>query len=1133
MNCDNTVESMPTMPFRYLLIALWLIVSPLHAAKPVIDSHDPEMERQSFQMLKGFEANLWAAEPMLSNPVHMTWDPQGRLWVCCSPTYPHVKPGQTPNDKIIVLEDTDGDGKADKSTVFADGLYVPTGLELGDGGVYVANAPDLLFFKDTDGDLKADVREVVLTGFATEDNHHSISAWRWGPGGWLYFQEGTFMHSQVETPHGVVRLENGGVFQLRPRELKLQVNADYRASNPWGHMFDRWGSGILIDNPNLYFIAPLTANSRAKLSYQSSGRGTKQAGGEFVSGRHLPKEYHGQIWTNQYKANTVARYEVSQDRSGVSVRRLEPLIRSTSTNFRPVDLKVGPDGAVYFLDWYNPLIGHMQHSFRDERRDTNHGRVWRITHKGSPLVKKPQLTGVPLTQTVSHLKDSEDWTRHQVKRVLAAAAPKRAAAALAQFVGSLDRQETGAEHHRLEALWSYQTIGVVNERLLRSVLASPEPRARTAALRVLRYWHDQIDSPLELLVTAVKDPDPRVRLEAVLTLGYVPDPQSAVIATRVLSLPMDRYLGHALTLTVDGLQQHWLPKYRAGELTFDEPAHREFALANLLSDESIGLAIEMFNSGSVDPARLVGPAETIALKATAKQLEPLVLTLFEHTRSYRTRGSLGADVEAIAMILQALDKAARTRRITPKGGDRMVQRCLDVPDVATRQAAMSLAGVWNVTKMGPNLATAVQNPIEPMSLRIVAANSLGELGTTKEKRLLLRIATGHRSPADRYLGVIGLVPLDAKEAARHAAILLAIDPAGADPVPLVEAFTNRKGGGDLLAVAIAITPSHQIVSSAVLEHFIRTGAQHAGLRSAFGGDVAVGTLEDRLLKEDPRTLASEALKTGDPTRGEGIFRRQSLACMTCHPIGGAGPNIGPDLAAIGSSSLPDYLIDSMLRPSKVIKEFYETVNIFTDDGRVMTGILVSTDQRQVIIRDPKQNGKEIVIPANQIDELVKGESLMPVGLANRLADRQEFLDLARFIMELGKPGPYAASTRQIVRRWHLSAGAGGETATYATVGGVLPWIDLKAIGIVVSAIAHVDVTTGGAVEIKLNSTAGVTLSIDDDKLAGQELQAIKLATGRHSIQCEVDLKVRTKTGLRVELLDVPNSPARYKVVGGL
>ncbi|MEM7394719.1 MAG: PVC-type heme-binding CxxCH protein, partial [Verrucomicrobiota bacterium] len=190
------------------------------------ENHDPEAERASFTLLPGFEVNLFAAEPMLANPLHMTWDARGRLWVVCSWAYPQLRPGQTPNDKVIVLEDEDGDGRADKSTVFADGLYIPTGLALSGDSVYVAQTPDIVRFRDTDGDDVADEREVVLTGFAIEDSHHSISAWRRGPGGWIYFQEGLFLHSQVETQYGTVRMANGGVFQFQPQTQRLKVFAD-------------------------------------------------------------------------------------------------------------------------------------------------------------------------------------------------------------------------------------------------------------------------------------------------------------------------------------------------------------------------------------------------------------------------------------------------------------------------------------------------------------------------------------------------------------------------------------------------------------------------------------------------------------------------------------------------------------------------------------------------------------------------------------------------------------------------------------------------------------------------------------------------------------------------------------------
>src|SRR5688500_6057067 len=141
---------------------------------------DPENERLSFKVAEGFEVNLWAADPMIAKPIQMNWDAQGRMWVASSEMYPQIKPGGSPHDQVVVLEDTDDDGKADKSTVFADGLLIPTGVEPGDGGAYVANSTELIHLKDTDGDLKADERRIMLTGFGTEDTHHIIHTFRWG-----------------------------------------------------------------------------------------------------------------------------------------------------------------------------------------------------------------------------------------------------------------------------------------------------------------------------------------------------------------------------------------------------------------------------------------------------------------------------------------------------------------------------------------------------------------------------------------------------------------------------------------------------------------------------------------------------------------------------------------------------------------------------------------------------------------------------------------------------------------------------------------------------------------------------------------------------------------------------------------
>src|SRR5581483_2818966 len=222
---------------------------PLPGGKHVFLSGEEAISRMT--VARGLKVTLFADEktfPEMVNPVQMAWDPQGRLWVAVWPTYPHWKPTESMNDKLLVLEDLDGDGKADKCTVFADGLHNPTGFEFYNGGVIVAQAPDLVFLKDTKGTGKADVRERVVHGLDTADTHHTSNSFVLDPGGAMYFQEGTFHHSQVEDAYGPPkRVANGSVFRYEPRTQKFEIYVAYNFANPHGHVFDRWGQDIVID----------------------------------------------------------------------------------------------------------------------------------------------------------------------------------------------------------------------------------------------------------------------------------------------------------------------------------------------------------------------------------------------------------------------------------------------------------------------------------------------------------------------------------------------------------------------------------------------------------------------------------------------------------------------------------------------------------------------------------------------------------------------------------------------------------------------------------------------------------------------------------------------------------------------
>jgi glucose/arabinose dehydrogenase/azurin len=556
-------------------------------------SMDPKVALERLKVAEGYEVNLFASEqafPELANAIALTFDARGRLWVMTSPTYPHYRPGMAPNDKLVILEDNDRDGRADKRTVFADGLYLPMGFELGDGGVYVSQQQNFMFLRDKDGDDRADERRIILHGLGTEDAHHNASAFTWGPGGGLYFQEGTFLHTQVETPYGPVRVEYGAVLRYEPRTEKLSVFVSYPFANPWGHIIDRWGQSFVSDasNGNNYYGTAFSG----RVNYPEKQKEMKQwttepkvrptAGIELVSSRHFPEDAQGNfLLTNVIGFQGIKQYRVEEEGSGFVGKEVEALLQASDTNFRPIDLQFGPDGALYVVDWFNPLIGHMQYSLRDPRRDHKHGRIWRITAKGRPLLDPPRIHGQPIDALLELLKAPEDRTRYWTRRALREQPTDAIVSALDRWVAALDATDEGYEHHLLEALWVYQHHDVVKQELLGRLLQAKEFRARAAAVRVLHHWYDRVDEPMALLQRMVHDPAPRVRLETVRALSYIPTVDAAKVALEALQSPMDYYLEYVLDSTMTALKPVWGQELTDGRTLTRDPRATTYVLDRL------------------------------------------------------------------------------------------------------------------------------------------------------------------------------------------------------------------------------------------------------------------------------------------------------------------------------------------------------------------------------------------------------------------------------------------------------------------------------------------------------------------------------------------------------------------------
>jgi glucose/arabinose dehydrogenase/azurin len=516
----------------------------------------------------GCKVSLFASEeqfPELVNPVQMAFDTRGRLWVAAWPNYPERRPESTRGDPLLVFEDSNGDGKADKCTPFIDGLNCPTGFQFYKDGVILVQAPDVWFIRDTDSDGKADWRERVLNGMDSADSHHTANSLVLDPGGAIYLSDGVFHRTQVETPWGPpVRNTDAAIYRFEPRSSKFERYIAYGFANPHGRVFDFWGNDLVTDatGNNTYFGPAFSGH----IDYPEKHPSIKEfwdrpsrpcPGTGILSSRHFPAEFQDNFLNcNVIGFLGIYRVKVKEEGSGLWGETLEPpLVQSDDPNFRPTGVDVAPDGSVYFLDWQNPIIGHMQHHLRDPNRDHQHGRIYRITYEGRPLLQPTPIAGARIEKLLDLLKEPENNVRTRAKIELGARDTSQVVAAVQQWVKQLNPAKLEDQHALLEALWVYQWHNVVNEPLLRQLLKSPDPRARAQAVRVLCYWRDRVREPLALLRAAANDESPRVRLEFVRAASFLSGREALEAAYEILKHDTDYYLDYTFKETLRQLQK--------------------------------------------------------------------------------------------------------------------------------------------------------------------------------------------------------------------------------------------------------------------------------------------------------------------------------------------------------------------------------------------------------------------------------------------------------------------------------------------------------------------------------------------------------------------------------------------------
>ena len=837
---------------------------------------------KSFKLPDGYRIELFASEhefPNLANPSQLSFDNRGRLWVSVMPTYPHYKPGDPkPNDKLIILEDTDDDGKADKETVFSDDLHLPLGFEFAPEGVYVSQGTELVLLRDTNSDDRADTKEVVMAGFDDHDTHHAISAFCADPSGAIIMGEGTFLHSNVETAYGPIRSSNGGYFRYEPSRRRLQRLARLSLPNPWGTAFNDWGQCFFADtsDPNMRWMLPGTM----KVEYgdfapmprdllERHARVRPTSGLEFVSSRHFPDDIQGDILIN----NTIGfqgtkQHQLLEAGTGYTTKFRQDLLVSTDRNFRPVDMEFAPDGSLYIVDWHNALIGHMQHNARDVNRDHNRGRVYRITYPARDLVEPAKIVDASIEQLLDNLKLPEYRTRYRTRRELRGRNPKQVLTGIAEWVANLDDSDSNYDRHLLEALWVTWGLDRVNDTLLRRLLKSEDHRARAAAVQVLRYSGHRIPEYVDLLLQAASDGHGRVRMEALTAATWL-SKRDGLPIVETAGKPSDDWIAPVLAAS---------KSYFAGQPIDATPKLD-------LTTHLTGVDKELFVKG----------AEVYGREG--------------HCITCHQQDGLG-------LVASQFPPLAHSRWVT---GD---------PERLTKLVLHGVAGPMSVRGVD-YVGRVPMTPFKFLSDEELAAvltftrNRWGNKASPIHPELVKRIRAATKSQGAFWK------PEE----------LLAVHPLKGEPIPLdgSPAFSNEK-------------------------------------------------LEAELLRLSPEELAKVALAQGNAERGKALFYK-SAACFVCHdpPVG--APQLGPDLAKAKNAITNEELVDSILRPSKLIDKEFVQWSILDDKGRRHTGLRIAETDDDITLASQNQP-KPLTIKKNDIDEMQASDvSIMPANLTRQLKSR--------------------------------------------------------------------------------------------------------------------------------------------------
>lgn len=965
----------------------------------------------TFALAAGFRIELVAAEPLIADPVAMEIDEQGNMYVVENHGYPL---DQTKSSRVKLLRDTDGDGRMDTSTIFADTLVMPTGVMRWKKGILVTDAPDLLYMEDTDGDGVADIVKPLLSGFALSNPQHNVNSPLYGLDNWIYIAHERTVGTEVykedfgdkgreiffnDKPEGPRLPENanGRNVRVRPDTYALEMLA---SATQYGHSFDAWGDHFLVDNsnhvmhsvlaaeylnrnPNLLAskstshlpdhgnaaeVFPITATPDRQL-LTDVGVMTSACGLTVYTGGAFPDEYNTHTTFVAEPVSNIVHVDRLKPRGSTFVAsRVDPekeFLASTDMWFRPVNLYVGPDGALYVVDYYREIIEHPEW-LSDEVINSgklynghDKGRIFRISadkDAGSTWSRDLPFANASDESLVKKLAHPNLWWRRTAQRLLVDRRSEKAIPALVSMV-----ENDKAAEGRLHALWTLEGIGALEVRTILKALEDSEAGVRKNAVKLAELHLDDAPELVDALLLLGDDPDPKVRFQLLCTLGFLDTPEAAKLRDDILFRDIDDEFVQIAALSAPSSQREELLQSVLARYRSDQPAYAMLVtnLAAMIagSDESRnGYSLLKEATASVSDEDLAwqvafmkGFARGLANRRKALSAgtqERLIITFFEHPSLSMRQASLEVLQSSGLKDVKGLKAyVTRARKVAADKEEPERQRALAIGFLALRDAGGEL-------------------------------DLLKEL-VLKDASLPVRLAALRAMSDIRGEAIVdfALAQWEVLDPALRDAALNAFMESPSRMKTLVEALES----GKIDPATIGWRRSVRLMTQRDI--VLRDRA-----RAFFSAD------EKRNQAID--AYAPALAMKGDAGKGREVYQRN---CAICHQVKGAdGIAFGPDLGTIQSWPASG-IMANIIDPNQSIAHGFDLWNIVLKNGELHQGVITSETPAALTLRNG--DGQVMTVSREEIaSQNALNMSAMPVGLEAKISHR-EMADLLAFLKD--------------------------------------------------------------------------------------------------------------------------------------